>query len=116
MLNKFVDYKSVNFPNLSFQNTPVFTADGMVMLNGVNIANKSSNESRISLRVKRTVDGADQFIYLVYNYLIIPNISYNLVGINNLNIFLEEGDVLYCSSSDFDDYFDLNISYTKLKE
>jgi hypothetical protein len=108
----FITYNSLLFNNLADQEAALFTATTPVLLDAVNVCNITESNIRINLMLRRSA--VDNF--LIYNTLIPPNESFNLLSLGKLKVFLGVSDSLLCFSKGYSQLFDCTICYTALNE
>ena len=111
----FVNYKTSLFTSLSSNEKVLISAKNTLIINGVNICNKTDQHIGINLELER-LGSEKQNCFLINNKLIAGNESLNLLFPGGIFLQLENLDGLLCFSNAYDQVFDCTICYQELVE
>ena len=111
----FVNYKTSLFTGLSDNKEVLISAENTLIINGINICNKTNENIGINLELVR-LGLKEQRNFIVNNKLITGNESLNLMFPGGIFLQLEDLDSLLCFSNAYDQVFDCTICYQELVE
>ena len=112
----FVSPIRLLFKELADSKTPLYSADGNVVIKSVRCTNTSSENIRITLEVLALLESPIQEAYLTYNRLILPNQSVDLLSVvcgdtaEVVEHRMLDGDNLICYSDGFSKQFSCVVS------
>lgn len=112
----FVSPIRLLFKDLADNKTPLYSADGNVVIKSVRCTNTSSENIRITLEVLALLESPIQEAYLTYNRLILPNQSVDLLSVvcgdtaEVVEHRMLDGDNLICYSDGFSKQFSCVVS------
>lgn len=104
------------YSNLIDEKTPIFSAEGSVVIKSVRCTNTSGENIRITLEVLALLENPVQEAYLTYNRLILPNQSVDLLSVvcgdtaEVVEHRMLDGDNLVCYSDGFSKQFSCVVS------
>ena len=112
----FVSPIRLLFKDLADNKTPLYSADGNVVIKSVRCTNTSGENIRVTLEVLAIFASPVQETYLTYNRLILPNQSVDLLSVvwgdtaEVVEHRMLDGDNLICYSDGFSKQFSCVVS------
>jgi hypothetical protein len=103
------------YSNLIDEQTPIFSAEGNVVIKSIRCCNRSNINIRLNLKVIALLESPIQEAFFQENLLIPPNQATDLLCISYANSSevvehrLFDGDNLICYSNGFSEKFDCTI-------
>lgn len=118
----FISPIRILFKELTDNNTPIYSADGNVVIKSVRCTNTSSENIRVTLEVIALLENPTQEGYITFNRLILPNQSVDLLSVvcgdtaEVVEHRMLDGDNLVCYSDGFSKQFSCIVSGYKENE
>lgn len=118
----FISPIRILFKELADSKTPLYSADGNVVIKSIRCTNTSSENIRITLEAIALLEHPLQEAYITFNRLILPNQSVDLLSVvcgdtaEVVEHRMLDGDNLVCYSDGFSKQFSCIVSGYKENE
>ena len=118
----FVSPIRLLFKDLADNKTPIYSAEGNVVIKSIRCTNTSSENIRVTLEVIALLESPTQEAYLTFKRLILPNQSVDLLSVvcgdtaEVVEHRMLDGDNLVCYSDGFSKQFSCIVSGYKENE
>lgn len=111
------------FKDLADSKTPIYSAEGNIIIKSIRCTNTSGENIRVSLEVIALLENPIQEAFIAYNLLVLPNQSVDLLSVLRADSSevvehrMFDGDNLVCYSDGFSKQFSCIVTgYKEVEE
>lgn len=119
----FIEPVRLLFKDLADSKTPIYSAEGNVVIKSIRCTNTSGENIRVSLEVIALLENPIQEAFIAYNLLVLPNQSVDLLSVLRADSSevvehrMFNGDNLVCYSDGFSKQFSCIVTgYKEVEE